>query len=103
MVPWPQGWARFVAPLVLMLALCFSATGTRYESRWWVGAAFALVGLSTLLYSAWFVSPGGAAAFIGLNAFIALCFYVDRRFGRAAAFVLMLVTALSAVYIYAPR
>jgi hypothetical protein len=103
LVPWRKGWARFVAPPILVLSLCLVAVSARGERRWWAGAALSVVGLALLFYSAWFSSAGGAAAFAGMSAFIALCAYVDRSFGRAIAFALMLATVLGLVFLYAPR
>lgn len=104
MVPWTHGWARFVGPALVVAALFLSGRGTRSDRRWWwVAAAVALVGLAMLLFSWWFVSLGSATAFLAGNTFIALCFYVDQRYGRRKAFALMLVAILTLVYFFGPR
>lgn len=104
LVPWTQGWARFVGPALVVAALFLSGRGTRSDRRWWwIAASVALVGVAMLLFSWWFVSVGSAAAFIAGNAFIALCFYVDHRYGRGKAFALMLVSVLALIYFFAPR
>jgi hypothetical protein len=102
LVPWTAGWARFVAPPLLLVSLLLVGTSAAGERRWWAGATISLLGLVLLFFSAWFVSAGSAAAFVAGNVFIALCFYVDRRFGRGYAFTLMLLSILAAVFWYAP-
>ncbi|QTN26671.1 hypothetical protein HZ993_15270 [Rhodoferax sp. AJA081-3] len=104
MVPWREGWARFVGPVLVVAALFLSSASARSDRRWWwTAAALALAGLAMLAFSWWFISLGGAAAFVAGNAFIALCFYVDHYYGRWKAFVLMLVAVLTLVYLFAPR
>lgn len=103
MVPWTQGWSRFVGPPLLVLSLMIAGRGTETGRRLWVGVALAVVGLAMLFFSSWFVTLAGVASFAGVNAFIVLCFYIDGWFGRAAAFWFMLGAVLLAVLLYAPR
>ena len=104
MVPWQQGWARFVGPALVIAGLILAALSASSDRRlWWAASGLALVGLAMLCFSWWFVSLRGAAAFVAGNAFIALCFFVDSRYGRWKAFLLMLASVLAVVYFFGPR
>jgi hypothetical protein len=100
MVPWVAGWSRFVGPLLLVASLGGGASSTK-QMRWWISAALALAGVCLLFFSKWFTSLGGAIAFVGLLAFVGVTFYVDGRWGRAAAFALMVLAVGVFLYAYA--
>jgi hypothetical protein len=98
MVHWTNGWARFVGPIALI-----ASVGSRILARslpWWPPAVLSVVGLALLLFSRWFTSPGGAALFISMAAYIALTALVDRKFGRGVATSMLLATVGLAVYVY---
>ncbi|QKO22694.1 hypothetical protein [Rhodoferax sp. BAB1] len=100
MVPWKSGWARFAGPLMIAIALSlYVLRAQKHAQSWWIAAALAFSGLCLLLYSAWFVSLGAAAAFVLIWVFIAASFWLDAHFGRWWAFCFMLACALSlAIY-----
>lgn len=103
MVPWRNGWTRFVAPLLLLAAVLVYDDSRAITGRWWAAAALAVVALGMLGFAAWFQSMGGAVGFILFNGFIVLCFHVDRRHGRLAAFALMVVAVFALVLLFTPR
>src|SRR5690606_23448392 len=83
MVHWSNGWARFAGPSMMVAALVlYAVLSSRNVQLWWTAVALAFAGICLLLYSAWFVSLRGATAFALFAAFIAVCFWVDARFGR---------------------
>lgn len=94
MVPWPQGWARFVGPLALFASLCLwlVSISTQRALVWWLSALLAFVGILLLMYSQWFTSWRGVVWFCSLTTFIASAYYIGSRFGRTAMAVFMLAT-----------
>ena len=97
MVPWANGWPRFVAPPVLLTSLVLWASSSQLpRSAWWSAAAMATAAQILLLFSLWFSSWRGILWFAGLVAFIFTALYVGNRFGRlsALAFVLLVSIAL---------
>jgi hypothetical protein len=101
-VSWPLGWARFVGPLVLLAALgARLALPRALGARWWASATLAALALVLLLFSKWFTSIGGTSVFVSILAFVVLASFVDERFGRAAALLLLLGTVAILLYIYA--
>ena len=84
LVAWPQGWARFVGPVCVMMAWRFHDGSRGSTARWWISGAWAVGGLILLGFSAWFSSVSGAAAFLLLAGAVALAAVIDRKLGRAA-------------------
>ena len=93
LVPWPQGWARFVGPVLLAssLSIWVASSSPLRVAGWWFSAALAFVGIVLLLFSQWFTSWPGTLGFCSLVAFIAVSFYVGSTFGRIAMVVFILV------------
>ena len=103
-VPWQQGWARFAGPVMISASLVlYLARDGRQTRSSWIAAGLAFVGICLLLFSAWFVAIGSAAAFVLLGAFIAASFGIDRRLGRRAAFFFMLACALALAFFIAGK
>lgn len=91
MVPWQQGWARFVGP-IFMTASLLAFDGSRgLHARWWFAAIGTTVGLALLGFSAWFVSVERAGVFIGLMLAAAFATFLKRRFGTTAALGFLMV------------
>jgi len=92
MVPWPQGWARFVGPafLVLSLSMWSASKSVQQVALWWLSAALSFVGIALLLFSQWFVSWRGSLLFCGFAAFIGGSFFIGSKFGRIAMVAFML-------------
>lgn len=100
MVPWVAGWSRFVGPLLLVASLGGGVSSSK-QIRWWISAALALAGVCLLFFSMWFRSLGGAIAFTSLLAFVGVTFYIDGRWGRPAAFALIVLAVGTLLYVYA--
>lgn len=83
MVPWPQGWARFAGPPLLLLALVTWDGSRGITARWWFSGTLAALAIVLLAYSAWFTSWGGSAGFTGLCAFIAVAFLLERKWANS--------------------
>jgi len=86
LVPWPNGWARFIGPLLLFssfLVWVASKSGERV-AVWWLSAALASVGFLLLLFSQWFTSWRGCLWFGSIAALLVLALYLGNRFGRFA-------------------
>jgi hypothetical protein len=92
MVPWPQGWARFVGPVALAssLSLWLASKSAQRIALWWSSAAIGFVGIVLLLFSQWFVSWRGSVWFSSFAVFIALSYYLGSKLGRVAMIIFML-------------
>ena len=90
-VSWNAGWARFVGPIVLLYSLWLYVGARALSSKWWVAASGCTVGLVLLFYSLWFSSARGTLWFMALVAFVASTLYIGKKFGRPAAFGVILV------------
>lgn len=101
-VAWPLGWARFVGPLILLAALGVRlAVPQALGARWWASATLAALALVLLLFSKWFTSIGGIIVFVSILALGVFASFVDKRFGRAAALLLLFGTVAILLCIYA--
>jgi hypothetical protein len=97
LVPWLQGWPRFVAPMLILASLLLWVSSEQLpRGVWWTSAAISTLGFVLLLFSMWFTSWRGALSFFGLVAFIATALYVGNRFGRiaAVAFILLVFSTI---------
>lgn len=97
-VPWPQGWARFVGPVVLIASLCTFDGSRGVSARWWLAGTGVALGLWLLAFSRWFATVNGTLVLMGLHGFLALAFFVDRKFGRAPALGVIIAGAALAVW-----
>lgn len=97
-VSWPDGWARFIAPILLVLSLFMSDGSRGITQRWWLAAGGTAVALLLLGFSAWFTSVNGALAFAGLAGFIAIAAYIDRKIGRRAALSFVVVGWIAIIW-----
>ena len=92
MVPWIQGWPRFVAPMLILTSLLlWFSSGQLPRGAWWISAAISTVGVVLLLFSLWFTNWRGTFNFFGLVAFVAAALSVGNRFGRIAAVAFILL------------
>ncbi len=91
MVAWPNGWSRFVGPVLLFAALGVWGGSGKGSRMWWVSAALSTLGLVLLLFSKWFTSWHGTLWFMGLVAFIAVTLYAGNKFGRLAAYAIVVL------------
>lgn len=98
MVPWRQGWARFAGPIVLIASLCAWDGSRGVTARWWLAGTGVVLGLSLLAFSKWFATVNGAFALAGVYGFIALTFFVDRRFGRIPALAIIIAVVALGVW-----
>ena len=101
-VPWRLGWARFVGPVVLTGGVLIALMEKRRSALWWTGAILAGAGVVLLAFSAMFTSPHRAGWAVAFAAGFPLVVWVDRKFGRLAAFVFMLAGVLALV-VFAAR
>ena len=102
LVPWRQGWARFGSTPVLIAALyAHQSPGQKSSLRIAASMLLAVTGVGMLCFSQWFTSLGHAMLFYGLCGYLLLAHFVDARFGRAAATVLLLASVSILLYIYA--
>jgi hypothetical protein len=101
-VPWQHGWARLASPLVLLLAaLAYPRDENPATARLLLFVLLGAAGSAMLVFSLWFKTLTGAVALLALLAYIALAHFVDARFGRKAAFLLLIGTVFLALYAYA--
>jgi hypothetical protein len=99
LVPWVNGWPRFVAPVVMLTSLVLWLSSSQLaRGAWWLSAAMSTVGLVLLLFSKWFTSWRGTIWFVGMVAFVALTLYVGNRYGRVAALAIILIVFGSIVW-----
>lgn len=89
MVPWQNGWARFAGPVILLASLCAFDSSRGVSARWWLAGTGVTAALALLGFSFWFASPVRAFGFLGFLGFVPLAFFVDSRFGRWPAFLLI--------------
>ena len=94
LVHWPLGWSRFASPFVLLGAIAVWALSKSSQLAWWLSACLAVLGSSMLVFSLWFVSWRGVAAFTSILAFICSALYVGNRFGRMAAIGFVVLVAV---------
>ena len=94
LVHWSLGWSRFASPFVLLGALAVWSLSKSNKLAWWLAACLAVLGSSMLIFSLWFVSWRGVAAFISILAFICAALYVGNRFGRLAAIGFVVLVAV---------
>jgi|EndMetStandDraft_4_1072995.scaffolds.fasta_scaffold116306_2 hypothetical protein len=100
-VPWQVGWARFVSPAILLLALV-TFDGSRGSTlRWWLSGAAAAIGLTLLCFSAWFTALGKAAFLLAFVSVLFLAIFIDRKLGRGVAFLFLLACVLGLVWRFA--
>ncbi|HEY0953211.1 MAG TPA: hypothetical protein VGE36_00535 [Roseateles sp.] len=95
-VPWHVGWARFVGPPLLTVALCMFDGSRGSTLRWWLSGVMAAVSLALMAFSAWFITISGTVTWLALVGTIALAAVIDRKLGCAAT-VLFLLTAIVAL------
>jgi hypothetical protein len=101
-VPWQQGWARLASPLVLLVAaLAYPRDEHPSSGRLLLFVLLAAAGSAMLMFSLWFKTLNGAVALFGLLAYVALAHFVDARFGRKAALLLLVGTVIIALYAHA--
>ena len=102
LVPWPQGWARFASPAVL-LAAGFMYPRRSRGTNLRVGAflLLALSGIAMLCFSRWFTSLTGVLVFYGIASYVVLAYFVDSVFGRTTVTAMLFATVAVLVYLYA--
>ena len=101
LVPWPQAWARFASPVVLMVAMAASPgseNGSKLRQILFLALAYA--GLLTLLSPLVFASWGMIFMALGIGVYMLLAHFVDAKWGRLATAVMLLGTIAVLLYIY---
>ncbi len=93
LVPWKQGWARFVAPPLLVASLFVWGISARRPLLWWGAVAGCVVAIVLLLFSLWFVSTRSVLAFFAFLSFIVAAMLLGNFVGRLAAFAFVLAAA----------
>ena len=100
-VPWYQGWARFVSPLVIGLSLLIHRnTADTSSTRLLVFVGLAASGIGMLAISLWFTSLSGVAFFYAFFGYIGFAFYIDEVFGRKLVVAFLVTTIGILLYFY---
>jgi hypothetical protein len=100
-VHWTQGWPRFASPILLLIAACIYPAVKASTPKSLLFTVLAVAGCSMLVFSLWFKAPGGALALGSLLGFVAAAHFVDARFGRTAAFFLLVAAVAALLWTYA--
>jgi len=96
LVSWTNGWARFAGPIAIVSALGLWVWSCEKERlAWWVAAVLSAFGLVLLLFSKWFTTWQGTVWFISILAFTAVTVYVGNKYGRVAAYAIVLLAFVS--------
>lgn len=90
LVPWQEGWARFVGPILLVASLLAFDSSRGVTLRWWLAGTGSICALIFLSFSLWFTSGARSFWFAGLLALVASASVIGRRLGGVAAFLFVL-------------
>lgn len=87
LVPWQEGWARFVGPILLLGSLLAFDSSRGVTFRWWFAGTGSICALGLLSFSLWFTSWAHSLWFAGLLAFVVSVSVINRRLGGVTAFL----------------
>jgi hypothetical protein len=87
--------------VLLLAALAYPRDESPAIARLLLFVLLGAAGSAMLVFSLWFKTTTGAAALLVFLAYIALAHFIDARFGRNAATLLLFGTVLLALYAYA--
>ena len=101
LVPWQEGWTRFVGPSLLVASLLAFDSSRGVTLRWWLAGTGSICALILLSFSFWFTSGSRSLWFVGLLAFVASVYVINRRLNGTAAFLFVVVCSSAVVWLFA--